>query len=85
MEDFKGELRLQKAGEEPKQNEELISFATFAYYSEEEGDSNYDFHFKVFRDGKWMEKNGWGPVHECSEWDWGDYISDVYYLIHKIK
>lgn len=80
LDEFEGELRLISNYSEVKSNEELLLFCTFC-----NGDWHYDFHFKVFRDGKWMEKNGTGDVHETDEDDWGDYISDVWYLAHKIK
>lgn len=79
LKEFDGELRLIVDYNEVKSNEELILFCTFY---EEEG--FYDFHFKVFRNGKWMEKNGTGEVHETNDNDWGEYISDVWCFAHKI-
>jgi len=80
LQEFSNELRLINNYSEIKPNEELILFSTFC-----NGYDYYDFHFKVFRSGKWMEKNGSGEVHECDEDDWGDYISDVWCLAHKYK
>lgn len=45
------------------------------------GEPVYDFHFKVRRDGDWLEKCGMDDVRECklnakSAWDYGD---DLYY------
>ena len=65
-------------------DEELIAFCTFCYCENTQW-PDFDYHFKVFRDGKWMEKIGTGPVHECDEFDWGDYIGDVTYFYHKLK
>ena len=80
LQEFDGELRLINSYSEVKANEELVLFSTFCSHN-----LDYDFHFKVFRDGKWMEKNGTGEVHECSDEEWGKYISDVWCLAHKIK
>lgn len=63
---------------------ELIAFCTFCYCDEGEH-TDYDYHFKVFRNGKWKEKCGGQKVKECSIDEWGDYIGDVFYLYHKIK
>lgn len=49
---------------------------------------DWDFHFKVLRDGRWMEKNGSESIHECDEDDWDGpgyfYNGDTVYLLHKI-
>lgn len=73
----------------PDSKNELIAFRTFCFYYEDDGWADFDFHFKVFRDGKWMEKNGHGPVHECDLEDWSydcwtDYNSTVHFFLHKI-
>ena len=80
LKEFKGELRLINNYSEAKPDEEIILFCTFCG-----GWGYYDFHFKVFRDGKWMEKNGIDMVHETREDNWGEYISDVWCLAHKYK
>ena len=82
LEEFRGELReLTPTNWRINPSEELVEFRTFCYY-DEEGCANWDFHFKVLRDGLWMEKNGSGPVHCCEEDEWGDYISDTFYFAH---
>ena len=80
LKEFEGELRILARGQKVEANEELIEFRTFCW----SWDETWDFHFKVFRDGKWMEKNGDGPVHECEEDEWGDYDSEVFYLAHRV-
>lgn len=80
--EFNGELR-EAPDWKLKPNEELIAFRTFCIICDDEY-TRRDFHFKVFRDGTWMEKNGWTPVHTCDEDEWNDYISDTFYLAHKI-
>lgn len=81
--EFKGELELCD-GQPPATNDvELIAFNTFCIYDDIGPD--YDFHFKVLRDGLWMEKCGNDEVKECDENDWDVYIGDVVYLYHKIK
>lgn len=83
--DFEDSIRMIGPDDQPRDDEELIGFATFCYdCSEWDEEGEHDFHFKVFRDGEWMEKCGVDPVRYCEEDDWGSYISDVYYLAHKI-
>ena len=66
-----------------RSDEELIAFRTFV-----DSDCNWDFHFKVFRDGRWQEKCGGNPVRFCDEWDWHNgilnYISSTFYLARKV-
>lgn len=68
-------------------NLELIAFRVYApldeYY-----DNDYccfDFHFRVWREGHWMEKNGNKNVHQCTLTDWGKYNSSTFFLLHKIS
>lgn len=65
-------------------NEELIAFRTFVNI-----EGNWDFHFKVYRDGLWQEKCGSDPVRFCDEWDWNngllDYISHTVYFARKLE
>lgn len=96
LEDFKGEIRLVDCYSPLKKDEELIAFRSFIDYEVQMdmfGEpmldyADFDYHFKVFRDGEWIEKNGGYEVHSCSEsdWDCGDmsYISNTYYFAHKI-
>lgn len=70
-----------------EKNKELIAFRAGAYVwgYKDSRDFDYDFHFKVYRDGEWIEKNGSGPVNLCSidNWDGSMYYnSDTYYFIH---
>lgn len=73
-----------------KDNEELIAFRVgidpYGFYA------NTDFHFRVFRDGRWQEKCGCGPVEDYielepdTEWElynWS-YDSDIFYFIHRV-
>ena len=82
MSEFEGEIRLVDRYDLIDDDEELIAFRTFALF---EGDEfiNSDFHFRVYRDGTWMEKQGWHPVEECEEEEWGMYDSQIYYFAHK--
>ena len=84
LEEFDGEL--EKCDGRPPETDdvELVAFSTFCYSSDSLKSVDYDYHFKVLRDGKWMEKCGSGPVEECTENGWGDYIGDVTYFYHKI-
>lgn len=64
-------------------DEELVAFRTFV-----DEDTNWDFHFKVLRDGLWQEKCGSDPVRFCEEDDWHnglmEYISETSYFARKI-
>lgn len=80
LEEFDGELEICGGWPPKTDGVELIAFSTYCYANY----GDYDYHFKVFRDGKWMEKCGSGPVEECTEDSWGDYIGDVTYFYHKI-
>ena len=62
----------------------LEEFNTYCYSADSPNSVGYDYHFKVLRDGKWMEKCGMEPVQECTEDGWGDYIGDVFYFYHKV-
>lgn len=88
LDEFEGDLRVIADKEYNPQTEELIAFRTS---TDDESDyewPNLDFHFKVFRDGKWMEKCGSELIHEAvpDEWEIGGYIynSDTIYLAHRI-
>ena len=83
LEEFKGELEVCDGRPPTTSNVELIAFSTYCYYIEE-GSSDFDYHFKVLRNGKWMEKCGTYKVRECDEDEWGDYIGDVTYFYHRI-
>ena len=52
-------------------------------------EQNEDFHFKVFRDGLWLEKCGSDPVRFCEENDWNngllEYISQTIYFARKLE
>ena len=65
-------------------DKELIALATFCTWDEDIDWTDRDFHFKVFRNGKWQQKMGTGQINDCSLEDWGDYISDVIFFYHKI-
>ena len=68
---------------EVEDDEELIAFRAFVDYT-----CDWDFHFKVLRDGRWQEKCGDSEVRDCKEYDWDynyfSYTSETYYLAKKI-
>ena len=68
---------------ELEQNEELIAFRTFVTT-----DGNWDFHFKVLRNGMWLEKCGSDPTRFCEKDDWHnglmEYISYTSYFARKL-
>ena len=82
LNDFDGELELCDGRPPTTSDVELVAFNTWCYT--DEYDIDRDFHFKVFRDGCWMEKNGVNEVHKCEEDDWGKYNGDPYYMYHRI-
>lgn len=65
-------------------HEELIAFRTYVPIEEWDPEDylEFDFHFRVYRDGRWMEKNGNHAVQECDISDWGKYNSSTFFLIH---
>lgn len=82
LKEFQDELELCNGNPAPTNDVELIAFNTFCgNYSY---GYDYDFHFKVFRDGKWMEKCGTGPVKECELDEWGDYIGNTIFFYHGV-
>lgn len=104
LNEFDGTLRiapqlpLKKFKYNPKE-EELIAFRVNVNHFEKNDEINYfdiEFHFKVYRDGKWMEKLGSEPISYCeneNQWDyreqdeWCDlwYDSPTLYLLHRIS
>lgn len=75
-----------------KENEELIAFRVGLY----DNDSFYistDFHFRVFRNGRWQEKCGRGPIETDIELEADDpwelynwiYNSPIVYFIHRLE
>lgn len=89
LDDFDGEIReLEDKSDFIDSDEELVAFRTFCIYSED-GWTNYDFHFKVFRNGRWMEKCGGEEVRFCTIDDWSNgantYISKIHYFAHKVS
>lgn len=91
--DFKDSIRI--LCEQPrivdlKDNEELIAFRAGAYSW---GGCNcssydYDFHFKVYRDGRWLEKKGSLAINFTTLDDWMGslyYNSETFYIIHRFK
>ena len=87
--EFADELRiLNSEKDDLLADEELIAFRTYCIYDEEEGWEPcpvWDFHFRVFRDGRWQEKQGSWPVNDCCDMDdWGRYDSEIFYFAHKV-
>jgi len=68
-----------------KENDEVIAFRAGAYDYEFGDEFDYDFHFKVYRHGKWFEKRGCEPIRPTSLDDWTGsiyYNSQTFYIIH---
>lgn len=93
VEDFEDEIS-EPSLEEPEvvpNGYELIAFRAGAY-SWDQGEwgfsFDYDFHFKVLREGQWLEKLGGGSVFPTSLSDWNGgsmyYNSHTFYFIHRI-
>ena len=85
LKEFEGELRICDGAPPKSDKEELIAFSTWCYNDFEHDYTDYDFHFKVYRDGKWSEKCGNTKVRDCTKEDWGMYISPPIYMYHKIS
>ena len=83
LNDFE-DVRCIDCASELEPNEELILFRTFIDY-----DNNWDFHFKVLRNGMWLEKCGGDPVRFCDKDDWHngcmEYTSIIVYFARKLE
>lgn len=88
MHDFSGEVREVEENYEPAQDEELIALRCYCSYDSYDDWADWDFHFKVLRDGLWVEKCGRNPVQFCSKDDWDyrlrSYTGKTVYFSHKI-
>ena len=85
LEDFAGEIEICDGLAPSTDDLELIAFATYCIYDESEEYCNWDFHFKVFRDGIWQQKCGCFKPEFCEFDEWGNYTSKITYFYHKIK
>ena len=87
LKDFNLEIRLITHFSEVQSNEEVIALRAWCYYSEDDW-SDWDFHFKVLRDGIWQEKCGCESVRFClkDEWSYGTrtYNSETIYFAHRV-
>ncbi len=65
---------------------ELVAFRVYVPIDEYLDDEwcCFDFHFRVWRNGHWMEKNGSKEVSQCNIIDWGKYNSSTFFLLHKV-
>ena len=89
LNDFFGEIREVYFPSEVNENEELIALRGYCRYETgEDYIPDYDFHFKVFRNGIWQEKCGSEPVKFCTADDWTymtrTYNSETIYFAHKV-
>jgi hypothetical protein len=90
LNDFFGEVREVCFPSEIQENEELIALrGCCRYETNEDNYPDYDFHFKVLRNGIWQEKCGQLPVKFCTEDDWTymtrTYNSETIYFAHQIE
>lgn len=87
--DFKDSIKIvTEMPELYRPNAEVIAFRAAAYAGEDYENFDYDFHFKVFRDGKWLEKKGSQPIKFTSIEDWSGsicYNSQTFYIIHSLE
>ena len=84
LEDFAGEIEPCDGRAPSTKDTELIAFATFCYYDTDEDYCDWDFHFKVFRDGIWQQKCGCFKPEFCELEEWGRYNSKVSFFYHTI-
>ena len=78
--DFVDEIRLLDSKEEVKENEELIAFRV-GVFDDSFDDIDTDFHFRVKRNGEWMEKCGSTEVRRCELEEgvnWTNSSGDIY-------
>lgn len=90
LNDFFGEIREVYYPSDVNSNEELIALRGWCHYDEDDCSNyaDYDFHFKVFRNGIWQEKCGRQPVKFCTEDEWSygtrTYNSITIYFAHEV-
>lgn len=85
LKEFEDELEICDGQPPTTDDVELIAFNAFCYYSEGDFFADYDFHFRVLRDGVWKEKCGTDEVKECDIKNWGRYTGKTVYFYHKLK
>ena len=91
--DFGDEVRIVFESKLPtlvNEGEEVIAFRAGAYAWEGYNCSSfdYDFHFKVLRNGHWFEKCGGGLVQETNLDEWTTsiyYNSETFFIIHRLQ
>lgn len=78
LDDFKDEVRVVLDEHDLKKNEELIAYRIGINWDEEFEEYDTDFHFRVRRNGKWMEKCGSTEIRYCEfteeEWHGSDIV-----------
>lgn len=83
LQEFGNELEVCDGRPPSTSDKELIALNGFCLW-DEGYDADVDFHFKVFRDGRWSEKPGMEQVKFCDLDDWGRYIGEPVYMYHRI-
>lgn len=87
LKDFTNEIREITYPSEANDNEEVVALRGWCY-EDIDNFAEWDFHFKVLRNGIWQEKCGREPVKFCleDEWSYGfrTYNSNTIYFAHKI-
>lgn len=83
LKEFEGELEICDGRPPSTSDKELIAFNGFCY-CDDDYNTDADFHFKVFRDGKWSEKPGHEPVEFRDKDEWDSYTGNPVYMYHYI-
>lgn len=87
LSDFGSDIRPVDLYDEIDSDEELVALRGWCYFDDDDW-AEWDFHFKVLRDGLWQEKCGSGPVRFCleDEWSYGfrTYNSETFYFAHRV-
>ena len=94
LQDFFENLRVIKDINDLKDTEELVAFRIGIEPIYDEDDEflyvDTDFHYRVFRDNKWLEKCGEKSIQSCSNitdiWEIDNfyYDSDIVFLAHEL-
>lgn len=84
MEDFYGTIEICDGQPPGTDDKELVALSVFCDWDKDFW-SDYDFHFKVLRNGRWQDKPGMEPIRFCTKDDWGRYTSKVVYFYHKVN
>jgi len=83
LKDFDSEIRILDSEDDLRDDEEKVAFRIGIHkyeFTDDYIETDYDFHFRVFRNGRWMEKCGSEEIRTAAEDVYAPWIdSSIYY------